>query len=399
MSNLPNTVAKDAFPTHQDFGRLLHNWLDGSEGTNRNRTPGRAKQIAADTDLEAIEAWLKAKSRKSPHTQRSYRREAYRLFAWVVAFKDKPVSSLLVDDVADFHEWLNEPMNHPVWEERGWELFRGPLSENSQLQTLRVLQGMFRWLCEAGYLSGNPFKIHDAGTIARKARAIAKTKQRRYLPHDLWKWLQTHMDELRPPNNKGGAFMSYERKRFILNFLYWSGLRRFELATSVMSQIRPDDNEWILDVVGKGRDESTADEVLLLPPAMDALRRYRLARGLPEYPSPDEVEVPLVAATDGSAISDNYLNRILKDFLARVSPVAGAVNPAWPISLKKATAHWMRHTLATHNAEAGVPMQTTADQLRHASIETTRRIYTHADVKKRRPDLNKLLDYNSADDK
>ena len=394
MNNLPTRLGKDAFPSEQDLGRLLHNWLDGSQGSNRNRTAGVARQIEADTDMEAISAWLKAKSRKSPHTLRSYQREAYRLMAWSVAFKEKPFSSLLVDDIADFHQWLAKPVNHPHWQERGWELFRGPLSENSQLQTLRVLQGMFRWLCEAGYLSGNPIKIYDAGTIAKKSRALAKTKQRRYLPHDLWVWLQTQMDDLRPPNNKGGAFLSYERKRFILNFLYWSGLRRFELATAMMSQIRADEDQWVLDVVGKGRDASTADEVLLLPPAMAALRRYRLARGLPEYPAPDETSIPLVAATNGSPITDNYLNRVLKDFLTQISPRVAAENPGWPNRLKRATAHWMRHTLATHNAEAGVPIQTTADQLRHASIETTRRIYTHADVKKRRGDLNKLLDYN-----
>lgn len=390
----PAPLPKDAFPSEQDLGRLLHTWLDGSQGTNRNRTPGVARQIEADTDIEAIAAWLKAKSRKSFHTQRSYQREAYRLVAWAVSFKEKPVSSLLVDDISDFHNWLATPVNHPAWEERGWELFKGPLSENSQLQSLRILQGMFRWLCEAGYLSGNPFKIYDAGTIAKKSRAIAKTKQRRYLPHALWVWLQERLDELKPPNNKGGAFLSYERKRFILNFLYWSGLRRFELATAMMSQIRADEDQWVLDVVGKGRDASTADEVLLPPPAMDALQRYRCARGLPPYPTPHETEIPLVAASDGSPISDNYLNRILKDFLARIAPLAAAENPTWSSYLNQATAHWMRHTLATHSAEAGVPIQTTADQLRHASIETTRRIYTHADVKKRRNDLGKLVRYN-----
>ena len=130
---------------------------------------------------------------------------------------------------------------------------------------------------------------------------------------------------------------------------------------------------------------------------MEALRRYRIHRGLPGLPSPDEDEVPLVAKSDGTAISDNYLNRLLKDFLRRVSPHAGAVNSSWPHTLKKATAHWMRHTLATHNAESGVSMQTTADQLRHASLQTTRRIYTHVDARKRRPDLSKLIDYNEED--
>ena len=96
MNNLPTRLGKDAFPSEQDLGRLLHNWLDGSQGSNRNRTAGVARQIEADTDMEAISAWLKAKSRKSPHTLRSYQREAYRLMAWSVAFKEKPFFYLVM---------------------------------------------------------------------------------------------------------------------------------------------------------------------------------------------------------------------------------------------------------------------------------------------------------------
>ena len=94
MSNYPAPLPKDAFPSEQDLGRLLHTWLDGSQGTNRNRTPGVARQIEADTDLEAIAAWLKAKSRKRTHTQRSYQREAYGLMA-CRAFRSKNDGTIL----------------------------------------------------------------------------------------------------------------------------------------------------------------------------------------------------------------------------------------------------------------------------------------------------------------
>ena len=90
--NLPTTEAKDAFPTENDLTVALDILLDGSQGANRN--PTAVKQITGNTDLEAIESWLKAKKRKSPNTLRSYRREAYRLLAWSVAFQQKPISSL-----------------------------------------------------------------------------------------------------------------------------------------------------------------------------------------------------------------------------------------------------------------------------------------------------------------
>ncbi len=55
----------------------------------------------------------------------------------------------------------------------------------------------------------------------------------------------------------------------------------------------------------------------------------------------------------------------------------------------------MSRSFATHSAEAGVSMQSVADQLRHKSMEATRRIYTHVAVKHRRKELDKLEKYNS----
>ena len=85
-SNLPTTEAKDAFPTDTDLTQALDILLDGSQGSNRN--PTAVKQIHGNTDLEAIESWLKAKKRKSLNTLRSYRREAYRLVGGLSAEAD-----------------------------------------------------------------------------------------------------------------------------------------------------------------------------------------------------------------------------------------------------------------------------------------------------------------------
>lgn len=67
--NLPIAkTVRDYFPTDHDLTITLHAGLDGSDGANRNRSPGAVLQINANTDLEAIEVWLKAKKRKSPNT-------------------------------------------------------------------------------------------------------------------------------------------------------------------------------------------------------------------------------------------------------------------------------------------------------------------------------------------
>lgn len=396
--NLP--IAKgvrDNFPTDQDLTITLHAGLDGSDGANRNRAPGAVQQIGANTDLEAIEVWLKAKKRKSPNTLRSYRREAYRLLAWAVAFKGKPISSLTVDDVADFHSWLLAPEIHPEWTRRNWVLIRGPLQEGSARLALVILSGMFRWLVEAGYLAGNPFRLFDDGSSSKEKAEESDAEIEHVFDKELWDWIVTRVDTYEPADPDSLEHRSFERVRFILIFLYWSGLRRHELVSVFMDKITFERGKWILRVKGKGRKK--LEPVILLPPAISALRRYRISRGLPELPSASEKDVPLVAAHRGKkSVTDNYLNTLLKELFERLADDAVHVNVQWAKKLEAGTAHWLRHTLATHNAEAGVPMQDTADQLRHKSMDTTRRIYTHAKKLDRRADgLSKLLDYKADD--
>ena len=396
--NLPIAkTVRDYFPTDHDLTITLHAGLDGSDGANRNRSPGAVLQINANTDLEAIEVWLKAKKRKSPNTLRSYRREAYRLLAWAVAFKGKPISSLTVDDVADFHSWLLAPEIHPEWNRRGWILIRGPLQDGSARLALVILSGMFRWLVEAGYLAGNPFRLFDDGSSSKEKAEEADAEVEHVFDKELWDWIVATVDTYQPADTECLEYRSFERARFILIFLYWSGLRRHELVSVFMDKINFERNKWILRVKGKGRKK--LEPVVLLPPAMNALRRYRVSRGLTELPTAAEKDVPLVAAHRGKkSVTDNYLNTLLKGLFERLAQDALLVNEQWSKKLEAGTAHWLRHTLATHNAEAGVQMQDTADHLRHKSMDTTRRIYTHAKKLDKRADgLSKLLDYKSDD--
>lgn len=394
--NLPIAkTVRDYFPTDHDLTITLSAGLDGSDGANRNRSPGAVLQINANTDLEAIEVWLKAKKRKSPNTLRSYRREAYRLLAWAVAFKGKPISSLTVDDVADFHSWLLAPEIHPEWNRRGWILIRGPLQDGSARLALVILSGMFRWLVEAGYLAGNPFRLFDDGSSSKEKAEEADAEIEHVFDKELWDWIVATVDTYQPADTECLEYRSFERARFIMIFLYWSGLRRHELVSVFMDKINFERGKWILRVKGKGRKK--LEPVVLLPPAMNALRRYRVSRGLTELPTSAEKDVPLVAAHRGKkSVTDNYLNTLLKGLFERLAQDALLVNEQWSKKLESGTAHWLRHTLATHNAEAGVPMQDTADQLRHKSMDTTRRIYTHAKKLDKRADgLSKLLDYKT----
>lgn len=410
-ANLTTISEKEFFPTDTDLTLALDDNLNGSRGTNRNLTA--VKQIQGDTDLEAIESWLTAKKRKSPNTLRSYRREAYRLLAWSVSFLRKPLSSLNVDDVGQYHSWLQKPKTHPEWSRRGWEIIRPKkvldknglpvlddegkprteykFEDSSIRLTIVILSGMFSWLVEAGYLSGNPFKLFDGGQASREVKEQAATVIEHTLDRDLWEWAVQQMDVYIDGESDEKTRTELERTRFMMLFLYYTGLRRHELSRATMDKLRFKDGGWELRVLGKGR--TTEESVVLLEPAVEALARYREVRGLPPLPGPGEEDEPLVASNRGSkSITDNYMNTLLKRTFDRLALDAVLIDHTWPEKLKNATAHWLRHTIATHNAEAGVPIQDTADQLRHRSIDTTRKIYIHAGkTGVRREGLSKVL--------
>jgi len=64
-----------------------------------------------------------------------------------------------------------------------------------------------------------------------------------------------------------------------------------------------------------------------------------------------------------------------------------------PFVIPRITPHWLRHTFATMLYFAGVDVLTAKEQLGHADIQTTLRIYTHLDQQRKEKSMNKLNDY------
>lgn len=384
--------AKVNLLTRHDFSIALHDWINGSGGSNRSRHPLFVQLIQADHDTDAVETWLSAKKRNSPHTLRSYRREAYRLLAWSLWFREKPISSLTLGDVADFHAWLLNPNTHPEWTRRGWLLIRGPLRESSIYQALQILSGMFRWLVEAGYLAGNPFRIFDHCLAEHDKDKKTKNPTEHAFDKTLWAWMLAQIDTYMPIQQDNFEYRSFERSRFVLVFMYWTGIYGQELLTANMGQIANVREVWILKLKGKG--ERNNEYVVLLPPAIDALRRYRVSRGLSELPTPDEQNIPIIAAHQGKkSITNMHLNELLKEMFARLAEDAKHIDNHWAAKLNAATTRWLRYTLVTHNAQSGVPIQNTTQQLRYKSVASTRRIYHHiGGLQELKNGLAKLLD-------
>jgi integrase/recombinase XerC len=69
---------------------------------------------------------------------------------------------------------------------------------------------------------------------------------------------------------------------------------------------------------------------------------------------------------------------MVKEVFRRAATTLEAGDPMGASTLRRASIHWLRHTLATHQADAGNGIRFIQKNLRYASIETTA-IYLHAE--------------------
>lgn len=231
--------------------------LTGETGTNR--APSFiTKQISANNDLQAILSWL-AEFDDSPQTQRSYRKEAERLLMWSLIEKQKPLSSLTRDDLRDYQHFLTDLRPQTRWcgqrkprHDPAWRPFEGPLSDDSIAQAITIVNALFSYLVEAGYLSGNPL-----GLMRRKIKQRTTDKSKiteRFLEQALWQLVIDYIEAL--PKATAREQKEYERTRFLFHLLYLLGPRVSEVAEHTMQSIKQIRSKWWWEVTGKGQNST-----------------------------------------------------------------------------------------------------------------------------------------------
>jgi integrase len=201
-ADLARAVGNDILkaPTIDEALRSMPVEFNGSTGAFRNHSV--PNMTAADTDMDAIDVWIRAKA-GTAHTQRLYRREANRFLLWALAYKGKQLGDITVPDVLDFQDWLAESKPGPKWP-RTWRVFAGKkLSDESRKVAMNVIQGLYTYLVLGGYLAANPFlMVKNSQAEADVQRRMGgdkldKTvvaKPDRFFPGALWKWIREQLD-------------------------------------------------------------------------------------------------------------------------------------------------------------------------------------------------------------
>jgi integrase/recombinase XerD len=357
--------------------------LDGRHGSNR--ACGNRPQIAATTDIDAIKAWL-ARFADTPTTFDNYRKEAERLLLWSTMALHKPISSLTHEDLLMYQHFLVDPQPAHLWVmPRGrkvarshpeWRPFAGPLAASSQRQAIVILNTMFSWLVNAGYLAGNPL------SLSRQRARRAKPRVTRYLEADLWNEVKLTIDQM--PKDTDREREHYFRMRWLFSLLYLCGLRISEVVGNSMAGFfcrRDKDGEerWWLEITGKG------DKTRIVPATnelMVELARYRREKGLAALPLPGEgIPLLLPIGERKEPMTRGAVHAIVKKVFENTASrlrQRGDEYQAIADRVDQASAHWLRHTAGSHMANNAVDLRHVRDNLGHESISTTNH-YLHAD--------------------
>jgi site-specific recombinase XerD len=368
--------------------------LDGQNGANR--ATGNRPQIAANTDVDAIKAWL-ARFVDTKTTFDNYRKEAERLLLWSTIQLGKPLSSLTHEDFLGYQKFLSDPQPAARWVMRDgrkfarahpeWKPFAGPLSPTSQRQAIIILNTLFSWLVNAGYLAGNPL------SLSRQRARKAKPRITRYLDDDLWAEVKITIDTM--PKETDREREHYFRMRWLFSLLYLCGLRISEVTGNSMGNFfcrrdKHGEERWWLEILGKG------DKTRIVPATnelMVELARYRRELRMAPFPMQGEA-IPLVLPIGGKhrSMTRGAIHQILKQVFERTSARLRLREPEdSPTAdrIELASAHWLRHTAGSHMANGDVDLRHVRDNLGHESISTTSNYLHSSDDERHRDTENK----------
>jgi site-specific recombinase XerD len=169
----------------------------------------------------------------------------------------------------------------------------------------------------------------------------------------------------------------YERSRWLIRLLYHAALRVSEAAHAKAADFYQRRGKWWLHVVGKGGAEG---EVPVSDALMTDFARYRVFHGLSPVPSASETgpAVMSIAGDDTRHLTPAAVYLIVKEVFRRAADALESGDPVGAATLRRASTHWLRHSAASHLADAGTDLRFIQKNLRHASIETTG-IYLHAE--------------------
>lgn len=368
-----------------DF-RLLTKSLSDTPGYNLNDGPNMLK---ASNDAEAIKSFLIG-YQSSKLTYQTYIKELERLVLWCTHVRNVTISDLSYDDVVAYQNFLNNPTPRSLWcgNRRSkclkngtlnpeWRPFADKLSPISIKKTMSILDSFFNYLVQTQYLKGNPLSVN-------------KRRKKRIESHGMERWLEKSEINIVLESLTEAKLTSHTpcfniiRAKYIIYTLFYTGLRLNELTSHTMGDFTLIDGEWYLKVLGKGEK---LRKIVVVDEYWDALIEFRKALEFPSLFPEFEEKTPLIPAKDKiTSIHRRRIDQILKwafelgarkyEQLAQTQPDERHKHLHRASKLRKASAHWLRHSYGTYLVKSGCAIEKVKALMGHSDISTTM-IYVH----------------------
>ena len=347
--------------------------------------------------------------RGSPDTFSTYRREVEHFLRWCWIISKKTLNQIVREDIENYIEFTNQPPKSWVGDknvsrfiDRGgervpnseWRPYVGAsgvyVASQAAIQSLfSVLSSFFNFLIQENYITANP-----VAQLRQKSKYLRKKQQskgqiRRLSPLQ-WDYVMEAAETLAKKEP-----LVHERTLFIMNALYAMYLRISELVETPrwypqMGHFQPDqEGNWWFVTVGKGNKER---EISVSNAMLEALKRYRLSRGLPPLPSPGE-STPLIHKTRGKGgiTSTRQIRGIVQkcfDLATDRIRTEGFSDEA--NRLANATVHWLRHTGISEDVKHR-PREHVRDDAGHGSSAITDRYIDVERTERHASGRNKLI--------
>jgi integrase/recombinase XerD len=224
-----------------------------------------------------------------------------------------------------------------------------PLTVGSQYTKLKIVQGFFRWLLRQGVLLYDPAACLELPHLGRS------------LPSGVLDALQVErllsQPELASPLGL--------RDRAMMEVLYSTGMRRFELCGLELYDLRPREGTVFIRQ-GKGRKDRV---VPIGERALFWVERYlREVRGVLVA---DPAEPVLFVAHWGGRLEPSSLTHLVRRYLDQ----AGIK--------RRGACHLLRHAMATELLKGGASIRHIQEMLGHADLSSTQ-LYTHVSIEELR---------------
>lgn len=243
-----------------------------------------------------------------------------------------------------------------------WRPFAAPFVNTTVRKALVIIDRFFKQLAYDRYVERHP--LPPARRI-RNTYSFSRSVKQRYLERELIEFvLQLVTEHLNSSEDK----FPWLRARYILLLFFHTGLRIEEAATHDMSAFVRENNEWYIDITGKGQKQR---RVPVTDEFLDALVEYREKIGLARFPSPQD-HTPLIPdQTLHHSITPRRIDQILQGIFHKAADALDKTNPQGAQQLRSASAHWLRHSYGTYLAREGTPIHDIQENLGHSSLQTT----------------------------